>query len=167
MCEAVADTGPILHLHQISFIHALRIVERLIVPDLVMQEWQAYHVDLDAIAAHVAVNVTSVARADWEPILAQTGQPVIHPADAQVFVVAQAHHFQLPVFTDDLALRQRLEHAGATAVGSVGILVRAYTTAQWTRTELNAAIDALFTTSTLHMSKAFRAYVRQQLEQLP
>ncbi len=167
MSDAVSDTGPLLHLHQIGYERALRIVDRLIVPDLVVQELQAYDEDVHALEAHMLLSVMPVARADWEPIFRQAGQPVIHAADAQVFALAQAQQWQFPVFTDDLALRQRFEHAGATVAGSVGILVRAYTTVQLTRADLDAAIDALFTTSTLYMSKAFRAYVRQQLKQLP
>jgi len=70
------------------------------------------------------------------------------------------------VLTDDLALRRRLENQGVTVVGSVGVLVRAYTTGRIRRDELEGAVDTLFTISTLHLSRAFRAYVRHLLANL-
>ena len=166
MSEAIADTGPLLHLHQIGRLSALRIVERVIIPDLVVRELQAYHVNADDLKVYIQIHVIPVTRDAWEPLLIDTGQPVIHAADAQVLALAHTFQFRIPVFTDDLALRQRVELAGGIAVGSVGILVRAYTTGQLTRGELDTAVDALFTESTLYMSKAFRGYVRRLLEQL-
>lgn len=53
------------------------------------------------------------------------------------------------------------------AVGSIGVLVRAYRTGRLERGELESAVDALFTASTLYLSRAFRAYVRRLLANLP
>lgn len=52
-------------------------------------------------------------------------------------------------------------------VGSIGILVRAYTLSRIGWNELEASVDAIFTTSTLHLSRAFRTFVRQLLDGLP
>jgi len=65
-----------------------------------------------------------------------------------------------------LALRQYLEIHHAVVVGSIGMLVRAYRVGQLQRGELEAAVDALFDHSTLHLSRAFRAYVRRLLTDL-
>jgi len=45
--------------------------------------------------------------------------------------------------------------------------VRAYKTGRLTRAQLENTVEALFTNSTLHLSRAFRAYVRQLLIGLP
>ena len=84
-----------------------------------------------------------------------------------MLVLAHDDGFRKPVLTDELALRHRLEASGAVVTGSVGILVRAYKTRRLTRTQLENAVDALFTDSTLHLSRAFRAYVRPLLASLP
>lgn len=84
-----------------------------------------------------------------------------------MLALAYSDNFQKPVLTDDLALRRRLEAAGAIVTGSVGILVRAYKTNRLTRAQLEHALDALFSNSTLHLSRAFRTYVRQLLADLP
>jgi predicted nucleic acid-binding protein len=85
----------------------------------------------------------------------------------KVIVLAQSSQFRKPILTDDLALRRRLESHAATVVGSVGVLVRAYTSGRLSRNSLESAIDALFTASTLHMNRAFRAYIRHLLADLP
>ncbi len=168
MHEAIADTGPVLHLHEIRRLESLRIFDRLVMPDLVAEELRAYGLDPSHLGVTaLKVTITSVERTEWGPVLSEANQPTIHPADAQVFVLARLSQFQKLVLTDDLALRRRLESQGATVVGSVGVLVRAYTNGHPKRDELESAVDALFTTSTLHMSRAFRTYVRRLLADLP
>lgn len=91
---------------------------------------------------------------------------MIQPADAQVFLLVQASRFQALVLTDDLALRKLIESHGATVVGSVGILIRAYSSGKLDRRQLDEAFRALFDDSTLHLSQAFRAYLAQLLKSL-
>ena len=168
MREAITDTGPVLHLNEIGRLECLRIFEHLVMPDLVAEELRAYGLDPSRLGVTgLKATIVVVERAEWSPVLSEADQPTIHPADAQVFVLARSNQFQKPVLTDDLALRRRLESQGATVVGSVGVLVRAYTTGHLKRDELESAVEALFTTSTLHMSRAFRAYIRHLLADLP
>ncbi len=166
MREAITDTGPVLHLHEIRWLSALSVFDHLVMPELVAKELHSCGLDpnnLGVMGLNVAIVV--IERTAWWPVIS-AASPTIHPADAQVFVLARLSQFKTPVLTDDLALRRRLESQGATVVGSVGVLVRAYTTGYIKRDELEGAIDALLTTSTLHMSRAFRAYIRHLLADL-
>ena len=168
MPKAITDTGPVLHLQEIGRLESLGIFDHLVMPDLVAQELRTCGLDLSNLSMpRLNLSIVTVERAEWSAVASEPNQPAIHPADAQVMVLALLNRFQEPVLTDDLALRRRLESQGATVVGSVGILVRAYTTNRLKRDELENAVDALFTSSTLHMSRAFRAYVRQLLANLP
>ena len=165
MLEAVADTGPVLHLQEIKQLKALAIFNHLVMPNLVAEELRAHAIDPSHLGIReLVITVVVVDKREWSPIVRETNPPAIHPADAQVFILAQSSQFQTPVLTDDLALRRRLESQGATVVGSVGVLVRAYTTGHIKRDELESAVDALFTTSSLRTSRAFRAYVRHLLD---
>jgi len=155
-------------LHEISWLNALSIFERLSVPGLVVDELRTYELNpLDLGIETLNVAVVRVNETSRNAVLTDNGFPPIQPADAEAFALAQAEGFQQPVLTDDLALRRRLEAHGAVAVSSVGVLVRAYKTGRLERGELESAADALFTTSTLYLSRAFRAYVRQLLADLP
>jgi len=164
MSDAIADTGPILHLSEIGQTRCLNIFHALIIPDLVAQELRVLQLDLARL--NVTVNLVTVADSEWKPIITGIGKGALHPADAQVFVLARSRHYQEPILTDDLVLRRRLENAGATVVGSLGILVRAYSSGQLDRSELDNAVNLLFNVSTLHASRAFQVYVQQMLKDL-
>ena len=59
-----------------------------------------------------------------------------------------------------------LHEINRLVIGSVGVLVRAYRTGLLERNELDIAVDGLFEESTLHLSSAFRAYLRKLLSDL-
>ena len=140
----------------------------LSIPPLVAQELADYDFDL-AWLGQVGIDcvVADVAEDSWRKVLQEPTAPPIQPADAQVLALARQDEFGHPVLTDDLALRRRLEAEGADVVGSVGVLVAAYRSGWLARRELDQAVDALFTRSTLHLSRAFRAYVHHLLGSLP
>lgn len=127
MSEAIADAGPILHLHEIGYLQTLRIFDSLIIPDLVVREIRAYGLEPTRLGlANQTVTIEYIAEDVWKPFVTVTRRPMIHPADAQILALAQSRNFTIPVLTDDLDLRRRLEEQGSTVVGSVGVLVRAY-----------------------------------------
>jgi predicted nucleic acid-binding protein len=117
--------------------------------------------------AGIEINVVPVAESIWKEILLIPDLSRIQPADAQVFAVARDRSFQVIALTDDLALRKLLEREGATVVGSIGLLIRGYRDGRLTRDALDKCIDDLLGKSTLHLSRAFRSYVRQLVEELP
>lgn len=168
MSDAIADTGPVLHLREIGRLEALGVFHSLVMPDLVAEELRAYGLDPAQLGiAKLSVSIVGVEKSEWTRIISDAKKPTIHPADAQVFVLARSSRFQKTILTDDLNLRRLLENEGATVVGSVGILVRAYKVGRLKRNQLEGAVDVLFTTSTLHMSRAFRVYVNGLLADLP
>jgi predicted nucleic acid-binding protein len=168
VADAIADTGPIRHLHEIGRLAALAVFDSLRLPDLVAAELNAYGLTIAEIETHgLSVTIVPVDVSEWTSLVGAAQAGTLQPADAQVLVLAQADRFVRVVATDDLAVRRRLEDRGATVVGSVGILVRAYTSGRLTRADLDEAIDALLTRSTLFLSPAFRAYLRRLLADLP
>ena len=166
--EAISDTGPILHLQEVGWQTALGIFTHLVIPDLVAAELRTYGLEpMQLDIADLTCSIVSVPVEQWQVVIHEPRTPALHPADAQVVVLAQTTQFQYPVLTDDLALRRCLEEQGSVVVGSIGVLVRAYQAGHLHRGELEMAVDALFDHSTLHISRAFRAYVRQLLVSLP
>jgi predicted nucleic acid-binding protein len=167
MTEAIADTGPILHLYEIGQLECLGAFDNLQLPELVAEELRAYGLDPSRLEiATLIISIVRVPEVEWMQIVNDTKKPTIHPADAQVYVLARSNQFRSPVLTDDLDLRRFLENVGATVVGSVGVLVRAYKVGYLKHSELESAVEALFTTSTLHISRAFKAYVHRLLADL-
>jgi predicted nucleic acid-binding protein len=165
--EAVSDTGPILHLQEIGRLAALTAVSPLRAPDLVWTELQDRGIDDSALRrSGIDFSVIPLPETIWQPIPGLNLADPIQPADAQVFCLVEASRFEALALTDDLALRKLLESYGALVVGSVGLLVRAYSEGRLQRVELDRSIEALFNDSTLHLSRAFRAYLMQLLKNL-
>lgn len=167
MSDAITDTGPILHLSEIDRLDALNVFARIMMSRLVLQELEKHNVTRGSFDNQLfELVIVDVPEAKWQPLMQMLGQPVIHAADAQVFVVAQESDFRTPVLTDDLALRRRLDNVNATSVGTIGVLIRAYKQSLFNRQELDSSIDALFTLSTLHASRAFKAYIEKLVSDL-
>ena len=97
MNEAVADTGPVLHLEEINRLVALRIFERRRVPSLVASELERYGVVLDNKKALPSTEIVSVEEERRQAVLSERGAVEIHPADAEVVVVAREARFRFPV----------------------------------------------------------------------
>lgn len=167
MPETVSDTGPILHLDEIGHLTILTTATPIVLPALVLAELEARGLGLARLReAGVDTNVSPVPSFEWREILRDVA-PQIQPADAQVFALVRASRFQALALTDDLTLRKLLESHGAQVAGTVGILVRAYTTGGISRMELEATIESLFNDSSLHLSRAFRVYLKKLLGDLP
>lgn len=167
MPETISDTGPVLHLYEIGKLATLTTVAPIALPDLVLTELETRGLGLAQLREMgVDPTVSPVPSSEWEEILRNLA-PQIQPADAQVFALVRASQFQALALTDDLSLRRLLESHGAQVAGTVGVLIRAYASGRISRMELEAAIESLFNDSSIHLSRAFRGYLRKLLSDLP
>ena len=167
MPEAVANTGPILHLQEIGRLNALTAVVPLLLPDLVAEELDLRGAGIARLReAGIPFTVSTVETPVWRDVLRNVA-PHIQPADAQVFALVRASRYQALALTDDLALRRLLENHQAAVTGTVGLLIRSYSQHTLSRDELETALDELFRLSSLHLSRAFRTYLGKLLEDLP
>lgn len=163
MPETISDTGPVLHLQEIGRLSALATVSPLLFPGRVWEELESR--GLDAAAFQRAGLSFKVSPAIHDLIPNPEG-PQLQPADIEVFLLAEERSFEPLVLTDDLALRRLLESRGATVAGSIGVLIRAYVLGALSREELTTASEALLEESSLHLSRAFRTYVRKLIADL-
>lgn len=164
--EAICDTGPILHLHEIDKLDSLNIFGRLYVTSLVANELNSYGIDVLSLDLKTQISLVDVNnKKRFQEVNKLITKP-IHPADTEVFILARDRNYSIPVLTDDLTLRRQLEQQGALVIGTIGILVRAYHNGLMNREELEKAIDYLFEESTLYISRAFRGYIQKLLADL-
>ena len=166
MTEAVCDTGSALHLHEIGQLSAFRTLSQISVPGLVAGEMERYGVDLSTLQTFVTFRTVTVDDKSRVEALKAATDPPIHPADAEVLALVRDPGHPSLALTDDMALRGHVEQSGGVAVGSLGLLVRAYTKGALGRSEFHGAVDALLERSTLRLSRAFRVYVRELVSRL-
>jgi len=104
--EAISDTGPILHLHEIDKLFSLNIFERLYVTGLVANELNSYGIEVHKLDLKTRISLVDV---DNEKRFQEINKIItkpIHPADTEVFVLARDQNYSIPVLTDDLTLRR-------------------------------------------------------------
>jgi len=163
--EAIADTGPLLHLHEIGRLDTLVLFQTLILPNLVQHELHLRGIEPDVLAPFARLRLGDSPLSRLEILQEKLAR--LQPADLEVLAWARAKDWQGVVLTDDLALRRILEDFGATVIGSLGILVRAYARGVLARQDLDSAVEALLQESSLHASKAFKVVARTLVRDLP
>lgn len=161
MADAIGDTGPILHLHEIGALEALASLRRILIPDLVAAELETFRLPEPRLSQAVSPCIIELVPVGVDATRKTLpGASDLQAADLQVLYLARTTAPGLAVLTDDLTLRHHVESAGGTAVGSLGLLIRSYRVGQMSRPRLEELVDRLMTESSLYMSRPFRAYVR-------
>jgi len=161
----VCDSGPLTHLWQIRQWAAFAVFAEIHLADQVVAETHN-HVPLDEFTAITTCRLLIHSVDQLESMRAKDsldGNIRLQDADLATFVLAQ-RLAPSTVLTDDLALRRVVESAGLVAMGSVGLLLRAFTANLLSADELKQAFDALFVHSSLYLSPVFREFVQREVE---
>lgn len=164
--RGVSDTGPILHLAEIDRVDCLSCAEVIFITSQVRAELRQ-HVVCDTVfeSSHDLIQIERVALAEIGKQRVQLQGFRLHTADLSVAALAERLKPDV-VLTDDLQLRKALETQGHTVVGSVGVMVRAFTRGIINKSELQTSIDESFDGSSLYTSRAFREHVHNILDSI-
>lgn len=166
MLEAVADTGPPLHLAEAGQIRHLRMFDIVTMPSGVEAELKKKGV-LPQVkkALGKKLKVEGVAESAVADVSRRLSAFRLQDADLQVAALATVSSSSA-VLTDDLQLRKALEQSGHLVVGSIGILIRSYRDGKLTRVALERGLSRIFDDSSLYLSRAFKRHVLSLLDQL-
>ena len=164
--SSVADSGPPIHLNQIRRLDLLALLAPLNVSTQVRSElaqtgvWTALRKvrRLDVRRHPIANRSIETERRRW-------AAPQLSAADLSVLVLARRIS-RANVLTDDLRLRHCVHALGRRAIGSVGVLVRAYRLKKISSFQLRRAISELFDDSSLYLSLVFREKVLSLIKEL-
>lgn len=157
--DAVIDTGPLIHLHEIDRLNLVTAVFRNIhLPKHVEREIrnepiiQYIHQNTDRITIHLI----------QEPELFSTKDAFsgYHLQLADLAVLALLTKIiDACAVTDDLELRKAVESNGRTAVGTIGMLFSGFRLSVIDKPQLRQLVNQVFNDSSLYMSSAFRSRV--------
>lgn len=124
--EAIADSGPIIHLYEIGALSFLRLFETVHVPGAVWKETVGKErVPVDRLEALEVVQHHEMAPADIGSFVDQENLDHLQSGEQECLLLLSQQNVDL-VLTDDLAVRETVKESGRTPVGSLGIIVRAY-----------------------------------------
>lgn len=159
MIKIISDTGPILHLHEISLIEILSIFHQIIISNLINSELNFYDINLSNKLNITIEDVDNYAIRDFSIPFK------IHDPDKSVLILAKKYQISL-ILTDDLELRKAAEFSRIKVMGTVGILVKAFKKGVLSKNELFDNIDILFENSSLFTSRIFKDYVKNIIKKL-
>jgi predicted nucleic acid-binding protein len=164
--DAVVDTGPLIHLHEIDQLEIITAVfSNLHLPEYVEREirnepiLQFIHLHSDRITVH------QNPESELFSIKDAYSAYQLHLADLAVLNLLTKIVDAVAV-TDDLALRKAIESSGRTVVGTIGIIFRGFKLEVIDKGQLIHMVDRIFNDSTLYLNSAFRARVLGIVESL-
>ena len=164
MKRFVADTGPVLHLHEAGGLHLLPLLGEIFIPPLVIAELRANAPSLwlNLPPGWVKLQTLSI-RAQQRAVEWQRSG-LLHGGEAEA--LALAGDLKADCFlTDDAAARLMAESLGLEVRGSIGVVLLAAAKNLVSKTEAAACWHGL-EKSSLWMSPKVRAEARAVLEKL-
>lgn len=164
MKRLVADTGPILHLHEADALHLLPLIGEVILVPTVLTELRVHAPSLwpGSLPGWCKPLLPSPAAHQRATAWQQAG--LLHAGEAES--LALAGEIRPDWFlTDDAAARLLAESLGVETHGSLGVVLWAAAQRMITRAEAGKLLLGL-ENSSLWLSPAVRAQARQAMDQL-
>ncbi|HEY3321162.1 MAG TPA: nucleic acid-binding protein [Planctomycetota bacterium] len=150
--DVVADAGPIIHLYEIRCLSLLGIFERVLLPDAVLHEvCTPGRVPNEVIASVTQLSRTSTSISVVESYAKSQGIDHLQAGELACFALCEERGIRT-LLTDDLAARDAAARLGITAVGSVGIIARAYRSGLTDLSTAEQSLRALQSVSTLFVT---------------
>lgn len=166
MHDAVFDTGPLIHLHEIDQLKIITSVFASIqIPEQVVREITNPPV-LSFIQQHSEnINIHPISEPDLFATKDAFSNFRLHLADLAVLMLLNIH-IEAVAVTDDLALRKAIESSGRTVVGTIGLLFRAKSLRLIDKFQLSQLINQVFDDSTLYLNSAFKSRVLNMVDSI-
>ncbi len=160
---AVIDAGPLIHLKEIERLPLLDMFDRLWLPNAVWQETVGKaRITSTQIERLPNLQRMSVAEGPLKIFLHAEKLEKLHAGERECLYVCKQEKVSI-ILTDDLAVRDAARSMEITPVGSLGIVVRAYSSGILSLEEAKHTIYNLQTISSLFVTKAI---VEKAIEQL-
>jgi predicted nucleic acid-binding protein len=161
--EAVADAGPLIHLTEINCLPLLRLFGTLHVPDGVWSETveqdRVQEIDISGLANIRRHTLPQVQVAQF---IRQNGLDKLQAGEVECLYLCGTACIST-LLTDDLAVREVARSLHLSAVGSLGIIVRAYRERLITLADAERHITELYDLSSLFVTRAIIALAIEQL----
>jgi len=160
----VADTGPLIHLHEAGVLRLLSLAGEVLVTPRVMNEWKSQPAGLrpEPIPDWIKIIATSVSASQQAQAWLQSG--LLHGGEAESLAVA----LEIPadwLLTDDSAPRLLATNLGLETHGSLGVILWAAAHGHLAQQDASLALDRL-ERSTLWLSAKVRMEARRVLQVL-
>ena len=163
LIEAVADSGPLIHLAEINCLPLLNIFNKLHIPHAVWLET----VERNRICRNDLSSVTNIQRcllqkSEVANFIVESKLTELHAGEKECLFLCRQRGI-VNLLTDDLAVRDAAKGMNLVPVGSLGIIVKAYKQEKLAILDAERYISALYDVSSLFVT---RTIVDLAIEQL-
>jgi predicted nucleic acid-binding protein len=159
---AVLDAGPIIHLDELAELDLLADFSRCLVPETVMRESERHRPGWQQ-RTRVSIERISVDTAALSSLVAAFG---LHAGEAEAIALARSLREPRVLLCDDSAARLAAQQLGLRIHGTLGILLRSIRVGRRTKAEVLRLLECLPEKSTLFISPALLAEIREEVERL-
>jgi len=151
--EAVADSGPLIHLSEIGCLQLLSLFDRLYVPNAVWFET----VERDRLSERELSSATNIQRhtlshGHVEQFITKYKIAGLHSGEQECLLLAQEKSIAI-LLTDDMAVRDAAKQLDLIPVGSLGVVIKAYTRGQILLEDAEKYIGNLYSVSSLFVTR--------------
>ena len=149
--QAVADAGPLIHLHEVGQTDLLNLFKVLCIPGAVWAESSdkinSPPLNLNNIRHH------TLAASDVDHFVQTYSLSNLHVGERESLCLCNQLDIPL-LLTDDLAVREAARRLCFRPVGSLGIVIKGYREGHLTRSEAEQTLVALHEESSLFVTQA-------------
>jgi len=158
--QAVADAGPLIHLHEVEQIDLLSLFKILCIPGAVWAESadkiNSPPLNLNNIRHH------TLTASDVDHFVQTHSLSNLHVGERESLCLCNQLDIPL-LLTDDLAVREAARRLCVRPVGSLGIVVRGYKEGILTYSEAEKSLIALYEESSLFVTQTIVEIAIEQL----
>ena len=158
--QAVADAGPLIHLHEVGQTDLLNLFKVLYIPGAVWSESankiNSPPLNLNNIRHH------TLAASDVDHFIQTHSLSNLHVGERESLCLCNQLDIPL-LLTDDLAVRESARRLCVRPVGSLGIVVRGYKEGVLTYSEAEKNLVALYEESSLFVTQTIVEIAIEQL----
>lgn len=160
---AVADAGPLIHLHEVGCFTLLTCFEELHVPDVVLREAGEHkRVPRKVISSLPRLVQHIVTEPEITTFLQSHDLAGLHAGELACLYLCEKMAVDL-LLTDDLAVREAAKRLRVTPVGSLGVVARAFRLGRISLTDAERYIVALYEVSSLFVTRTVAELAIEQL----
>lgn len=158
--QAVADAGPLIHLHEVGQIDLLNLFKVLYIPGAVWAE-SANRINSPPLNLN-NIRYHTLAASDVDHFIQTHSLSNLHVGERESLCLC--NQLDIPILlTDDLAVREAARRLCVRPVGSLGIVVRAHKEGVLTYSEAEKSLIALYEESSLFVTQTIVEIAIEQL----
>jgi predicted nucleic acid-binding protein len=163
--EAVADSGPLIHLAEIGCLHLLSIFDILHVPHAVWLE-TVERARLSERDLSAATNIQRYALPHFEVDQFVEEQKIteLHAGERECLFICRDKSISM-LLTDDMAVRDAAKRFDLMPVGSLGVIVKAYTRGEISLQDAEHYIGNLYSISSLFVTRTIADLAIEKLRE--